>query len=425
MLIDSLHTIFNNLDLSWIDSSKDITKSNKFYELLSFFPNLKNIFEEAELKDEFEFDRTIRHIFRVFKIYFLLNSGEFVHDTLSPDSINKIRIKLKHQISLNKIAIPLILIYHDIGRFINKKDHSYASYLLISQNNLFEVFKLPENEKLLIIKVIQYHLLFATIYTGESTFYGIFSLLNDLKFTNLISKEKNYARFIDLLEIFTFIDILGYPYAKIYDHYLKYYAEINYKLKEILKYGLTLNIALKKAIEFSQDWIEWRIAGALRIFQFVETQPHLTEEFYFNKLKESIERVDNKFIDRLTWDDIKSKYLENSYKIQIKYGLPFLMILAFGTFERMGLKIQAKISYKLVLFWILLSREIELRSKDSINYLWNIYLIGMPHWSKVDKDFIEKLNDHMIEKIITKSSHELIEERKEYNLYLDLEKIID
>ena len=66
--------------------------------------------------------------------------------------------------------------YHDIGRFIDKKDHPYASYLIITQKKLFKMFELSKIEKQLIIKVIQYHLLFATIYTGESTFYGTFSL---------------------------------------------------------------------------------------------------------------------------------------------------------------------------------------------------------------------------------------------------------
>ena len=34
--------------------------------------------------------------------------------------------------------------------------------------------------------------------------------------------------------------------------------------------------------------LDWRIAGGLRIFQFVETKPYLTEEFYYDKIKESI-----------------------------------------------------------------------------------------------------------------------------------------
>ena len=425
MIVNSLFKIFEDLNLSWIDSTKDISNSKKYDDLLAIFPNLKDFFIKAKEKDRFEFDRTIQHIFRVFKVYFLLTKGQFTHQTLSLDSIKEIGIKISKQANLNALAVPLILMYHDIGRFIDKKDHPYQSYLLISQKKLLDIFELTNNEKLLVLKVIQYHLLFATIYTGESTFYGTFSLLNDTECINLISEERNSSRFIDLLEIFTFIDILGYPYAQIYDHYLKYYTEINHKLKEILKDGKNLERALKKAFEFSQKWIDWRIAGALRIFQFVETQPYLTKEFYFNKLRESIERVDNQFLKRLSWEELKSNYLNNSYKIQIKYGLAFLMILAFGNFERMGLKIHGKISYKLILFWILLSREIKTRSTNSNNYIWNIFLIGMPHWSKMDKDFLEKLSDTIIEEIIKKSSHEFIRERKEYNLYLDLKQIFE
>ncbi|KKN28177.1 hypothetical protein LCGC14_0857080, partial [marine sediment metagenome] len=217
-MIDSLFKIFNNLEISWIDTSTEIVKSKAFNELLSIFPNLKDVFQEGRDKDEDEFQRTIRHIFRLFKIFFLIKSGELFHDTLSPESSSLIREKLLKIHSQNELIIPIILIYHDIGRLDNKKEHPFYSYLLISSRNMLEPFKLSDDEKLLINKVIQYHLLFATIYTGESTFYGIYSLLNDPEFNKLLTNKEIVNKFIDLLEIFTYIDILGYSYARIYDH---------------------------------------------------------------------------------------------------------------------------------------------------------------------------------------------------------------
>ena len=422
-MINLLYNLFNNLELSWIDTSDEIVNSDEINILVSIFPNLERIFREGRAKDEDEFQRTIRHIFRLFKIFFLIKGGAYFHDTLSQESINIIREKLLKQHSQNELIIPIILMYHDIGRFIDKKEHPYHSYHLISKMNLLEPFELSDNEKLLINKVIHYHLLFATIYTGESTFYGIYSLLNDDEFIELIS-HKNYSnRFIDLLEIFTFIDILGYSYARIFDHYLKYYDEINWKLKEILKFWESRNIALEKAYEYSQDWLEWRIAGGLRIFQFVETKPHLTKEFYYNKLKESIREVDNEFVSKFNWELIKNNYLVHSYKIQMKYSLALLMILAFGSFQRMGLKINAKISYKLILFWTLLSKEVFSRSKDKNNSPWNVYLKGMPHWSKIDKSFINMLNDDTIESLIHNSKEEFDKDKEEFNLYLDFQQL--
>jgi hypothetical protein len=280
---------------------------------------------------------------------------------------------------------------------------------------------------LLISKIIQYHLLFATIYTGESTFLGIYSLLKDVEFIRLISYKKYGAIFVDLLEIFTYIDILGYSYAKIYDHYSKYFDEINYKLKNLLRIWLKegQKTTLEKALEYSKNWIEWRIAGALRIFQFVETKPYLTKKFYFIKLKESLGKTSNKLIDGLNWETIKKNYLIHSCKIQIKYGLPFLMILAFGDFYRSRMTKDIKISCELILFWTLLSKEIASRSEGDNFFIWNVFLIGFPNWYELNKKMIKKLEINSIELIIKNSSHEFDEERKEFNLYLDFKQLFN
>ncbi len=424
-MINKLAEIFNKIELEWIDSSEDLTNSKQYQNFMDCFPNLKSIFKLGLKENETEFNRTLKHILRVFKVFFQLKDGTFIHETLSSKSIQLISEKVINQLWENEKILPLILIYHDIGRFSDRKNHPYHSYQLISERKLLDSSDISEDKQLLIKKIIQYHLLFATIYTGESTFYGIYTLLNDEKFIPILSKKKNRELFINLLEKFTFIDILGYNYAKIYDHYVDYYNEINLILKDILNCWPDKELILKRAYTYSQEWLEWRIAGALRIFQFVETKPHLTKEFYFNKLKESIKGTNNELISKLNWEILKSQYLIHSYKIQIKYGLPFLMILAFGNFQRMGLKIDTGISYKLILFWTLLSKEIESRTKDKKLYLWNVYLVGMPHWSKIDKIFINKLNDNAIELIIKNASQEFIKERKEYNLYLNLKQIID
>jgi len=422
-MIHSLANIFNNLELPWIDSSKDLNNSKEYQKLLSIFPNLTQIFQQGQIEDNFEFRRTIQHIFRVFKVYFLIKDKKHFHKTLSPDSLQKISEKLEHENKKNELIIPLILMYHDIGRFFNKRNHPYQSYLIISEKKLLDSYGLSEIDKLLICKVIQYHLLFATIYTGESTFFGIYSVFNDKEFTNLNSHEGYHNRFIDLLEIFTWIDILGYSYARLYDHYSKYYNEINLKLKHIL--SLDKNMALEKAFDYSQEWIEWRIAGALRIFQFVDTQPYLTTEFYYNKLKESSKELNLNLIDGLDWEMIKKQYLIHSCKIQVKYGLGLLMLLAFGDFSRSRITEDKKISSNLMLFWILLSREIALRSEGDNSFLWNIYLLGLPNWFKWNKIRKKNLEFSKIEYIIANSTQEFDKERKEFNLYLNFKEIFN
>ena len=422
-MIEVLSKIFSKLDLSWIDSIQNIDDSDEFFKILTIFPNLKPIFQECNVKDEGEFKRTLRHIFRLFKVYFLTRKGDYFHDSLSKKSIEIIREKLLNQNSQNELIIPIILIYHDIGRCIDKNDHPYHSFQLISRKNLLEPFLLSSSEKLLIKLLIKYHLLFAKIYTGESTFFGIYPLLKDPEFIELISNENFINRFVDLLEIFTYIDILGYSYAKIYDHYIKYYNEINSKLKNILNCLPDKKSALIRAKVYSHEWLEWRLAGALRIFQFVETKPFLTQKFYYKKLRESIKTKESKFMSTLTWELIIKNYLTQSYKIQLNYSLAFLMILAFKDFQRMGLKINSGISYKLILFWTLLCKEIDSRSEIDEESPWNVFFEGMPHWSKIDISVINMLNDQTIEIIIHNSKQKYDKGKEEHNLYLDFNQV--
>lgn len=419
----SLYKIFEKIELSWIDNFKEITVSEEFSQLVSIFPNLKAILQEGRKKDKEEFQRTIRHIFRLFKIFFLIIDGEFEHDTLSHESINHIREKLVNQHSLNKLIIPIILMYHDIGRLANKKEHPYYSYHLITEKNLLDLFNLSDIEILLIKKTIQYHLLFATIYTGESTFYGTYSLLNDMEINSLLDHKQNINRFIDLLEIFTYIDILGYSYARIYDHYVKYYDEINNKLNIILDSWPDKEKALKLALEYSQEWLEWRIAGALRIFQYIETQPYLTEEFYFKKIRESINKDIENLVNDIEWDAILNKYLVNTSKIQMKYGLAMLMLLAFRKFFRGPIKEDEKISSNLILFWLLLSNKI--RSSEQKGYLWNIHFIGLPNWWSWDRKFKQELNSHTLINILKSSKQMFDKSKKEINLYLDFDPVFN
>lgn len=424
-MIDKLHNIFSNLELSWIDSYSEIDKSNDYNRLLSIFSNLEKIFQDGNNREKEEFQRTVRHIFRLFKIFFLIKNGEFSHETLSQESLNVIREKLLNQDSQNELIIPIILMYHDIGRLVDKKDHPYHSYKLISGENLLELFGLSDIEKLLINKVIQYHLLFATIYTGESTFYGVYSLLNDTEINELLTNTNNINRLIDLLEIFTYIDILGYSYARIYDHYIEYYDEINNKLKGILSLWPDKEKALNKALTYSQEWIEWRIAGALRIFQYINTQPYLTKDFYFERVKESINKDIEKITDAINWDNLKEKYLINTMKIQMKYGLAILMLLAFNKFFRGPIREDDKISNNLILFWVLLAKEVEKRSNRNIEHLWNVHFTGLPNWWKWDRKFKNELNYNTLTKIIENASQDFNNRTKEFNLYLDFDSVFN
>jgi hypothetical protein len=312
--------------------------------------------------------------------------------------------------------------YHDIGRFENKQDHPYYSYSIITEEKLLTLFELSDIEKLLIKKTIQYHLLFATIYTGESTFYGSYSLLNDIEFTLLLNNKQNIKKFIDLLEIFTYIDILGYSYARIYNHYLEYYDEIHQKLFNIFSLWPDKDRSVKLALEYSKDWLEWRIAGGLRIFQYIKTQPYLTEEFYFTKIRESLNMDIEVLVDEPQWEALK-KQLDITSKMQIKYGLAMLMLFAFNKFFRGPIREDQRISSNLILFWVLLSKEIQRRSSKHQEYPWNIHFLGLPNWWNWDQKFKQDLNYNTLSNIFTNSKQEFDKNKNEYNLYLDFNPI--
>ena len=425
MILKQLQTIFSVVSLSDIDSSEEVEQTQLYTDFLKLFPNLSEVFELGITRDEQEFTRTIKHIFRSIKIFLNLLINSFSYEGFSKQTISKISDKIKIIQEYNNLIIPLILVYHDIGKFVRKRDHPNQSFILISEKDLLSPFVLLENDKILIQKVIQYHILFATIYTGESTYYGTYSLINDSAFVRLLSNHKYLELFVDLLEVFTFIDILGYSYSQIFDHYLIYYERINQKLKDIFKLLPDRERAIQMAIQYSQEWIDWRIAGALRIFQFIGTEPYLSEQFYYNTIKASLDSISYEEFNfkRLEWEELKEQTLSQSYKIQIKYGLAFLMILAFGSFHRATVKEDIKISHKLILFWMLLCRETKNRSIKDVNGLWNIYILGIHNWFTLTPNNFMKISEKLIATVIQEAESFYDEESREYTLNLDLSAI--
>ncbi|NHJ21577.1 MAG: hypothetical protein EAX91_11585 [Candidatus Lokiarchaeota archaeon] len=425
MILKQLQTIFSVVSLSDIDSSEEVEQTQLYTDFLRLFPNLSEVFELGIIRDKQEFTRTTKHIFRSIKIFLNLLNNSFSYEGFSKQTISKISDKIKIIQEYNNLIIPLILTYHDIGKFVRKRDHPNQSFILISERALFSPFELIENDKILIQKVIQYHILFATIYTGESTYYGTYSLINDSTFVHLLSNRKYLEFFVDLLEVFTFIDILGYSYSQIFDHYLIYYERINQKLKDIFRILPDRERAIQKAFLYSQEWIDWRIAGGLRIFQFVGTEPYLSEEFYYNVIKRSLESIplEDFSFARIEWENMKESILNQSCKIQIKYGLAFLMILAFGSFHRATVKQDVEISHKLVLFWMLLCRETKKRSIKNENALWNVYILGIHNWFTLSGNNFIKIDEKLISNVIKEAESFYDEKLREYTLNLNLSVI--
>jgi len=422
-MIKDLQNLFNKITLTDLDSLEDVNNTDIFLKFANLYPNLKEILEFGKERDPQEFNRTVKHIFRTIRVFFLIQNKKLNYPGFSPNSINQILTKIKKISDFNIDLIPIILVYHDIGKFIRKRDHPQQSFNLISEKRLFTPYNFNNKLQVLIEKVIQYHVLFATIYTGESTYYGTYSLINDATLANLISEQRYLELFIDCLEVFTYIDILGYSYSQIFDHYLKYYEEINLNLKEILSLLPNIESALERALFYSYSWIEWRIAGALRIFQFISTQPYLTQEFYFDKLKSSIKSIPNNVYAINNWENLVRKDLKQSCRIQIKYGLAFLMILAFGSFQRASFDQKVEISPNLISFWIILTEEILKRSQEDSKAPWNVYILGIKNWFSIPTKVLNMINVSFIHSMISNAKSEYNKIINEYTLNLDLSQI--
>jgi HD superfamily phosphodiesterase len=123
------------------------------------------------------------------------------------------------------------LLYHDIGRPFNKEWHTYESAKIIEEYNLFLKSEIPQKYIRILLGVIKHHLFFGTIFTGESSYLGATILLRDQSLKPIWESKEEIDLFFQILLLFTVIDILGYDYSKIFDHYLYYYL----KIKKIYK----------------------------------------------------------------------------------------------------------------------------------------------------------------------------------------------
>ena len=182
---------------------------------------------------------------------------------------------------------------------------------------------------------------------------------------------------------------------------------------------------LEKALQLSEKWLEWRLAGGLRIFQFIKTKPYLTEEFFFTKLKNALLSLKDEEFKKLDWMALKKEYLIHACKVQLQYGLGILMLLAFGSFFRKPMAKNQEISPRYLYFWLLLSREIKKRASKREKLPWNVYFDGLPHWTEWKKSMVDKLTDGNLKSIIENAREEMNYSKNEINLFLDFKKIMD
>ncbi|MHA1268327.1 MAG: hypothetical protein ACTSPY_00950 [Candidatus Helarchaeota archaeon] len=429
-MYDKIKSIFQNVELNQIDNNSiNIIDMEIYQKIIQLNKKIKIIFDEARKKNEFEFQRTIRHTFRTVLVYFEIIASKFKqYNNLDDISYQRIKLLIKKIYNINREILPSIFLFHDIGKPFNQKFHPFESAKIIEKYGLLNHFNLNRQEKLIVNKVIKYHLMMGTIYNGESSLWALKNLINDPDISEILDNNELLSLYLDLFVIFAIIDIWGYPYGIVLPNNVHQYL----KLKDIFYELLSIK---NNAIEFQSQLeilsfqrIGWRIANAIRIFQFHNSDKKYTLDFFLKKIWTAIREYNGDIITKENWNEYKRKYLKYTPRIQMTYGLPILMRLALGPFKKRKWKIDehTTISPDLIEFWIALNTRIEqyILNNNLYDFPINVIWKGLPHWSKYNDRINRLLNGNDLRKIIEKSKIRLIDNKKEYNLILDFSEYL-
>ena len=367
----------------WKYSDNELLNKEPVKKLISIFPKWFKILERGIKRDKSEALRTLRHTIHTLKVYFSLLDDEF-EKNIDEKNIKSLKGQLEKLYQYNSLYFPLILLYHDIGRPFNRTWHTFKSEKLIKRNKLLELFNLPEQTEKLILIVIKHHLLVGTIFTGESSYYGSIALLSDLKGINNNVSDHQIRILFKTMKAFTLIDIWGYDYSEIYNHYFSYYNEISTNLIKIFQKSIKLNEedgqkkCLKRVFfQLDNKNLKWRIACSMRIFQFITVKPYLTEEFYFSKIENGLANIGT------SWKEFQEKLRDVHPRFQFKYALPLMMVLSSKKFRREAIDDSFTIQSKIFSFWSTCADIIENKiSKESNSNFDLFYLVfDFPrHW---------------------------------------------
>jgi hypothetical protein len=365
--------IKSELDI-WQITEKDLINSKGIKKLSILFPKWYHFVKKGIKRDKDEAFRTLRHTFHTLHNYFSIMNNQFKKH-IDKNNILVLRKQLKELYEFHPLYFPLILLFHDLSRPFNRTWHTIESEKLIREYNFLDRFNLPKTIKKLILTSIKHHLLIGTIFTGESSYYGSIALYSDL-----INGDKPISnRYIQILfqtlKVFTFIDIWGYYYSQIYDHYFYYYDEICDNLTRVFTTCIKFKKeekqknSLKKALfRLDTQNLKWRIACSLRIFQFITVKQYLTEDFYYSKIEEGLALIGK------NWEQFQKSLGEVHPRIQFKYTLPLMMILSMKEFRREPIDESITVQGDIFSFWTACSQTVgkfiskHLDSKSNLFY---------------------------------------------------------
>lgn len=396
----------------------DIRNSEQYCSFRRLLPNWEKIIQKGLEVDKEETFRTIKHIFRSINIYFSLKNDQS-SDDLNSNFQTFLKSHFNHLYDIHPDLFINILLYHDIGRPFNKEWHTFESAKIVEENILMLESKIPQKYIKIMLGVIKHHLLLGTIFTGESSYMGALILLQDQSLNRIWKSKEDTNLFFQILLAFTVIDILGYDYSKIFDHYLYYYLKIKNNLENGFNRIRTIRNPKEKEDTLSnifqkldEENLKWRLACSLRIFQFITTKSELTEDFYYRKIEQGLEEIGS------NWQLFKEKLGYTHSLIQFKYALPLMMILASGSFSRSPFDQDFIINEKFYRFWEVCSSKVKKNTvhQDRVT-LWNIIFQFPRNWFR-DIDFLELLRCESLFALIERARPVFDDSLSAYHLYI-------
>jgi hypothetical protein len=396
------------ISFDWLNHNREqIDNTAEFNNLIHLFPPLDEIFRKGLEEDPHEFTRTLIHTFQTQAAYNRICSGDFPESELDRTAIREV-YDLAHSISSSSpLMMPIILWLHDIGRFEDKGRHNEKSAEMISEFNLLNDKGLSEEEAILIRKVIQYHLLIGTLYTGESSYMCFEPLLKDEGFQIILRDKPSIKLFVDALTLFTMIDVWGYHTNDISPNMIDNYLGIRQEMGQIFAKSGNLSEIIKGLREKSRKHLDWRLMGYMMAFSKIGKKPHLTFDFYAGMINDGFRRYAEREGLSTDWNGFKDTYLNKIDQVQFKYGLGVLIPLSYGgTGKKMHLTEDTRVNPNL--FHLLVNINSRIQKEENVNAecvpgaLWNVVFKGYPLWNQ-KTDFHQRLDEPgQIEEIIEK-----------------------
>ena len=415
--------IGSELDI-WQISEKDLINSEEIKKLSILFPKWYDLVKKGIEQNRNEAFRTLRHTFHTLYNYFSIINNQF-EKNIDKKNILLLKNQLRELYEFQPLYFPLILLYHDLSRPFNRTWHTIESEKLIREHHFLDRFNLSKSIQKLILTSIKHHLLIGTIFTGESSYYGSIALYSDL-----IDGDKQISNhyiqiLFQTLKFFTFIDIWGYYYSQIYNHYFDYYDKICVNLTEVFttcfkfeKEGTQKNYLEKSLFRLDTQNLKWRIACSLRIFQFITVKPYLTKDFYYSKIEEGLALIGK------NWEQFQKSLGENHSRIQFKYTLPLMMVLSMKEFRREPIDESITVQDDIFSFWSACSQTVRKfisKHPDSKSNLF-YYVFDFPRSWFFNSEYREKIKKNVI-KILSSAKFSFDSTLSDYIVNINLEKM--